>query len=102
MVVSDDDPVVVTFVCPSALVEAVAVRAAEIVLTQLSDEPTTKAASPHMTIPEAAQYLRCGRQRIDNLLSTRRLSRIKDGRRTLIDRSEVEKYLVRTPRRGDK
>lgn len=51
--------------------------------------------SPYLTIDEAAVYLRCRRQRIDDLLSQRRLSRIKDGARTLISRSELEAYLRR-------
>ena len=46
-----------------------------------------------MTIPEASAYLRCKRQRIDDLLSTRRLTRVKEGRRTLVLRSEVEEHL---------
>jgi excisionase family DNA binding protein len=53
------------------------------------------AASPYMTIDEAAVYLRCRRQRIDDLLSQRRLSRVKDGTRTLISRAELEAYLRR-------
>jgi len=51
--------------------------------------------SPYLTIDEAAAYLRCRRQRIDDLLSQRRLSRIKDGARTLISRAELEAYLRR-------
>jgi len=51
--------------------------------------------SPYLTIDEAAVYLRCRRQRIDDLLSQRRLSRIKDGARTLISRAELEAYLRR-------
>lgn len=49
--------------------------------------------SPYLTIEEAAAYLRCRRQRVDDLLSQRRLSRIKDGARTLISRGELEAYL---------
>jgi hypothetical protein len=37
--------------------------------------------------------LRCRPQRIHNLLSQRRLTRVKDGRRTLVLRSEIEAYL---------
>jgi hypothetical protein len=36
-----------------------------------------------------------GRQRVDDLLSQRRLSRIKDGARTLVSRAELEAYLRR-------
>jgi excisionase family DNA binding protein len=55
--------------------------------------------SPYMTIPEAAAYMRCSRQRIDDLLSQRRLTRVKDGRRTLIRRDEIETYLNNHGRR---
>ncbi|WP_217913790.1 helix-turn-helix domain-containing protein [Miltoncostaea marina] len=51
--------------------------------------------SPYLTIDEAAAYLRCRRQRVDDLLSQRRLSRVKDGSRTLISRAELEAYLRR-------
>jgi len=51
--------------------------------------------SPYMTIPEAAELLRCSRQRIDDLLSQRRLNRHKDGARTLVSRAEIEGYLRR-------
>lgn len=46
-----------------------------------------------MTIPEAAEYLRCSRQRIDDLLSQRRLTRFKDGARTLVSRAELATYV---------
>jgi excisionase family DNA binding protein len=51
--------------------------------------------SPYLTIDEAAVYLRCRRQRIDDLLSQGRLSRIKDGARTLISRGELVAVLRR-------
>jgi excisionase family DNA binding protein len=57
------------------------------------DAETRTPPSPYMTIPEAAEYLRCARQRVDDLLSQRRLSRFKDGARTLVLRREVEDYL---------
>jgi len=50
--------------------------------------------SPFMTIKEAAEYLRCSRQRVDDLLSARRLTRHKDGSRTLVSRAEIEQYLT--------
>jgi excisionase family DNA binding protein len=67
--------------------------------------PTTNAAtltvSPYMSVVEAAEYLRCSRQRIDDLLSQRKLRRVKDGRRTLISRSELEAYLATGERPSD-
>jgi excisionase family DNA binding protein len=56
------------------------------------ERPAT--SSPYMTVAEAAEYLRADRQRVDDLLSQRRLTRFKDGRRTLVSRAEVEAYLA--------
>jgi hypothetical protein len=86
-------------------------------------QPETPPDSPFMTIPEAALYLGCGyrdcdgyrkqpcdgddcgrcggtgqvvnRQRVDDLLSARRLERVKDGGRTLIRRSDLDRHLGR-------
>jgi len=76
---------------PPALIETIARRAAELVVRELVDQ--AGAASPYMTIPEAAAFVRCKRQRIDDLLSSRRLTRYKDGRRTLILKAELEAWL---------
>jgi excisionase family DNA binding protein len=46
-----------------------------------------------MTVQEAAEFLRCPRQRIYDLLSQGRLSRFKDGRRTLVSRAEVARWV---------
>jgi excisionase family DNA binding protein len=68
-------------------------RIAEAVERRLRDCDGGWQTSPYMTIAEAADYLRCRRQRIDDLLSQRRLTRYKDGRRTLVSRAEIEGYL---------
>jgi excisionase family DNA binding protein len=52
-------------------------------------------ASPFLTIPEAAEWLRTSRGTIDNLLSAGVLNRHKVGRRTLIERTELEAYVRR-------
>jgi excisionase family DNA binding protein len=84
-------------VLPADLLEAIALRAAALVLQQLEQHAS---ASPYLTILEAAGYLRCKRQRIDDLLSARRLTRHKDGRRTLILRVELDAHIATTgPRR---
>ena len=64
-------------------------------LTAVVQAVTTPHAntSPYLTIPEAAEYLRCKRQRVDDLLSSRRLTRYKDGRRTLVNREELTAYV---------
>lgn len=86
-----------TFALPAEAVEAIARRAAEIILDEQSAKAET--ASPYVTVGEAADLLRTSRGRIDNLLSVRRLTRVKDGRRTLILRAEIDAYLRRDERR---
>lgn len=73
-----------------AQLEAIALRAAEIVAARAQPSDSR---SPYLTITEAAEYLRTGRQRIDNLLSENVLTRVKEGKRTLIARAELEAYL---------
>lgn len=87
-------PAPLTLTLPEQLLEEVARRAAELVLAHLHEQ--AREPSPYLTIPEAAAYARCKRQRIDDLLSARRLTRYKDGRRTLILRAELAAYLAAT------
>jgi excisionase family DNA binding protein len=84
------------------LLDEVALRAARIVLAQLAEQRQTATASPFLTIPEAAEYACCKRQRIDDLLSAGLLTRYKDGRRTLVSRAELDTHIVATtgPRAG--
>ena len=77
---------------PEGLVEVIAQRAADIVLEQLAGRPDR--TSPWLTVPEAAEYLRASRQRIYDLLSSRRLTRHRDGTRVLIRRDELDRYLA--------
>jgi len=84
---------------PPELVEAIAQRAAEIVLERQG--VTAASTSPYLTIPEAAELLRSKRQRVDDLLSSGRLSRFKDGSRTLVSRAELEQHVAGVmPRRN--
>ena len=89
-------PTGLSLAVPEALVEAIAQRAAEIVLETLASQASTD--SPYLTITEAAAYARCKRQRIDDLLSARKLTRYKDGRRTLVLKAELEAWLSRERR----
>jgi excisionase family DNA binding protein len=88
----------VTFALPAEVVEAIARRAAAIVLDRQA-ATVEAAASPFVTVGEAAELLRTTRGRIDNLLSAGRLTRVKDGRRTLILLAEIDAYLRRDDRR---
>jgi excisionase family DNA binding protein len=55
-------------------------------------------APPYLSVAEAAVYLRCDRHRIYDLLSARRLTRFKDGTRTLVSRDELNAHLRRETR----
>ncbi len=77
---------------PPALVEEIAQRAAAIVLERLRRQP--EAPPRLLTVPEAAELLRARPQRVYDLLSDGRLIRHKDGRRVLVDRQELERYLA--------
>jgi excisionase family DNA binding protein len=76
---------------PDELVEAIALRASQIVLERLREQVE---ASPRLlTVSEAAALLRAKPQRVYDLLSDGRLTRHKDGRRVLVDRQDLERYL---------
>jgi excisionase family DNA binding protein len=71
--------------------------ALEAIAAALADRaPQDAPSSPYMTVPEAAAFLRCSRQRVDDLLSQRRLHRFKDGARTLVKRDEIAAYVERS------
>ena len=75
---------------PAEMVEAIAARAAELVLERL---PSSTPASEYLTVAETAELLRSEKHRVYDLLSSRRLTRFKDGTRVLVSRAEVVAYL---------
>ncbi len=77
---------------PDEIVEEITAEVTRRVLAELGRPRPS--ASRYLTVLETAELLRCSRQRIDDLLSQRRLTRIKEGSRTLILREEVEAYLA--------
>src|SRR5258708_824483 len=77
---------------PASFLEAVAERAAELVLERLGEQ---RQASPYLSVDEAAEYLRCSKQRVYDLLSARRISKLKDGSRVLLVRAELDEYVSR-------
>jgi excisionase family DNA binding protein len=81
-----------TLAIPDVLAERIAERAAEIALERLRGEAGVR--SPYLTVPEAAEYLRAKPQRVYDLLSSRRLTRYRDGRRVLVSRAELDAYLA--------
>ena len=66
------------------------------VLARRLPAPAPPDPSPYLTVAEAAAYIRASRQRVYDLLSSRRLSRRKDGARVLISRAELDAYLGRS------
>jgi excisionase family DNA binding protein len=86
----------------SEVIEAIAQRTAEIVLARLDGQCGRESASLFLTVPEAAAVLRSKRQRVDDLLSSGRLSRVKDGSRTLIRREQLLAYLDNNDGRGSR
>ena len=94
-------PEPVTLTIPPEIVSTIAAEAARLVLAELQAEQNTpEVRSPYLTIREAAEFLRCSRQRVDDLLSQGRLTRYKDGSRTLVSRVEVEEHLRHEERRA--
>jgi excisionase family DNA binding protein len=71
--------------------ETVAALAA--ILARHLPVPQLPDPSPYLTVAEAAAYLRASRQRVYDLLSSRRVPRHRDGARVLISRAELDAYL---------
>jgi excisionase family DNA binding protein len=80
-----------------AELERIAQRAAEIVEARAAKAETQR---PYLSVRESADYLRCSRQRVYDLLSQGALTRLKDGARVLVARAEVDAYLAGTPTGG--
>jgi excisionase family DNA binding protein len=73
---------------PAELVELIAKRAAELLAER------ERPAEPElMSVDEAAELLRCRRQRVYDLTSQRRVACLRDGSRLLFRRSELLGYL---------
>jgi excisionase family DNA binding protein len=75
-------------------IERIAERAAEIVEARASKSDADR---PYLSVRECADYLRCSRQRVYDLLSQGSLSRLKDGTRVLVARAEIDAYLRGEP-----
>ena len=85
--------VVASLELTEVVLEVIAERAADIALARLS---AASPASPYLTVAEAAEYLRAKPQRVHDLLSARRLTRYKEGSRTLVSRAELEAHVATT------
>jgi excisionase family DNA binding protein len=71
-----------------ALVERVATEAVERIRAEFE-----ASAHPYLTVDQAAKYLSCSRQRIYDLASSGRLPRVKEGRRVLFRRMDIDRLL---------
>lgn len=77
---------------PDAL-EAIAQRAAELVLEQLGK--VNGAASPWLTLTEAADYLRVSERQLQRLLASGKVRSTTIGRRRLVHRDELDVLTAR-------
>ena len=75
--------------------EAIAARAADLVLDRLASERAEPPSSGYLTVAEAAAYLRCKPQRVYDLRSSGRLAGVKDGSRVLIAEDALVAHLRR-------
>ena len=65
----------------------IAQRAAALISTE------TSAVSPWLNVTEAAERLRCGKDRIYDLIALGKLHPRRDGRRVLLHRDELDAYV---------
>jgi len=79
----------VTVVLPTEVVDEIVKRVTEHVLEALAAQHAEPLPT-YLTVGEAAEYLRCSRQRIYDLRSSGQLSRLGDGRRALVSRVELD------------
>lgn len=91
------DPLALTF--PLEAVEAIAARAAELVLEQLRESAqVANGVTPKYLSPaDAATYIGKSRQRIYDLVTVGRLTRLKDGTSVLVSVEELDAYLAGKP-----
>lgn len=78
----------VPLLIPAESVEAIAQRAAAIVLEQLGDRAGGE--REWLTVAEAAEYIRCQPQRIYELRSDGRLPKHSEGGRALVRRRDLD------------
>lgn len=55
--------------------------------------PATPAASPWLNVADAAERLRCGKDRIYDLIALGKLHPRRDGRRVLLHRDDLDAYI---------
>jgi excisionase family DNA binding protein len=83
-------PIVDAFLAELASDPEARERAANLLAEYLPQPPST---SPYLGVDEAADYLRCSRQRVYDLVHAGRLVPRRDGRRLLFHRDDLDAYL---------
>jgi excisionase family DNA binding protein len=73
---------------PPEAVEAIAQRAAELVIEQV--ETASRSAREWLSVEAAAEYLGCNKQRIYELRSAGRLPRHREGGRAIVRRADLD------------
>jgi excisionase family DNA binding protein len=91
-----NEPSALRLTVPPAMLETIAELVAPLVAERLAELDVDGARSEpdYLTVAEAAERLRASRQRVYDLLSSRRLRRFKDGSRVLVSRAELDAYLA--------
>jgi excisionase family DNA binding protein len=78
---------------PDDVVEAIAARAAELVLEQLDNE--NGAGSPWLSLAEAAQYLGVSTRQLQRLVARGKVRSTTVGRRRLLHRDDLDEAMAR-------
>lgn len=68
-------------------------KLAALLAPRLNRSPRNNQAEPWLTVDQAATYLACGKQRVYNLVSQRRVRYVKDGSRVLFRRQWLDDIL---------
>jgi excisionase family DNA binding protein len=85
---------------PGALSLQLGPEFAQTIAAALADELERRgtlapqATSPYLTVPEAAEYMRCAPQAVYDRISQGVLEPRRDGRRVLLDRRTLDAYLT--------
>jgi excisionase family DNA binding protein len=79
----------ITLDIPEDLLEQIARRAADL----LAERRPSNGLSPWLSAQEAADRLRCDRDRIYDLIALGKLIPRRDGRRVLLHRDDLDAYL---------
>ena len=85
------------FELPDELLEQLVERVADRVLERLAEEraETAAAPGPWLTVPEAAAYARTSAGAIYNARSSGKLTRYGQGRKALVSREELDRWIAR-------